>query len=224
MCLQPITELPAGSGCYLPSPAQPYTALPSAGKLRKPGKCWWEKLAEVPVKHTAKSPLRTSTELKKKKSWKKKIWQSHSYSPPPPPAFNLFKFRPKVYLTRVKKKKNRKGCWSYYKRLMSRGSCCADTTQLQACCSLAVSTAAPEANAAPLISLRILSCGVKEVWSNHSLSQNLSLKKDLKNCANVPKGRGVSSNEHCYKRCCGENLLGVCYLLPDFIFTLILPY
>lgn len=130
MCLQPITELPAGSGCYLPSPAQPYTALPSAGKLRKPGKCWWEKLAEVPVKHTAKSPLRTSTELKKKKSWKKKIWQSHSYSPPPPPAFNLFKFRPKVYLTRVKKKKiekvaglTTKGWWAEEAAVLIQHSC-----------------------------------------------------------------------------------------------------
>lgn len=158
---------------------------------------------------------------------KKKVLKEENMTKPQlqsPPALNLFKFRPKVYLTRVKKKK-KKGCWSYYKRLVSRGSCCADTKQLQACCSLAVSTAAPEANAEPLISLRILSCGVKEVWSNHhSLSQNLSLKKDLKNCANVPKGRDVSSNEHCYKRCCGENLLGVCYRLPDFIFTLILPH
>lgn len=104
MCLQPITELPAGSGCYLPFPAQPYTALPSAGKLRKSGKCWWEKLAEVPVKHTAKSPLRTSTELKKKVLKEENMTKPQLQSPP---ALNLFKFRPKVYLTRVKKKEKR---------------------------------------------------------------------------------------------------------------------
>lgn len=127
MCLQPITELPAGSGCYLPSPAQPYTALPSAGKLRKPGKCWWEKLAEVPVKHTAKSPLRTSTELKKKVLKEENMTKPQLQSPP---ALNLFKFRPKVYLTRVKKKKiekvaglTTKGWWAEEAAVLIQHSC-----------------------------------------------------------------------------------------------------
>jgi len=70
-----------------------------------------------------------------------------------PSFINLFKYRQKVYFNFGYRKK-KESVLLAENGMVSRGSRCAGTIQLQVCCSLAVSTAAPQANTAPLSFLR----------------------------------------------------------------------